>query len=237
MSCKGCGQKSKLIKAHIIPEAFFTGLRDGEKAPRILSNTPGVYPKKSPIGVYDQNILCRVCEDKFQQLDDYGYRVLIGSEDNHEILYQESGEIKGYKFHGVDNNLLKLFFISILWRASISTHSFYSKVELGELEELAQQSIWNMDPLDSHSFSFVLGKFEGDASGRTMLDPHAEEWFGVKYFRFYLYGYILYIKSEQTETPENWAHFIPDNDSLIVVSRGKFEDSKEFLVIKEALVT
>jgi hypothetical protein len=156
MSCKGCGQKSKLIKAHIIPEAFFTGLRDGEKAPRILSNTPGVYPKKSPIGVYDQNILCRVCEDKFQQLDDYGYRVLIGSEDNHEILYQESGEIKGYKFHGVDNNLLKLFFISILWRASISTHSFYSKVELGELEELAQQSIWNMDPLDSHSFSFVL---------------------------------------------------------------------------------
>jgi hypothetical protein len=237
MSCKGCGQKTKLIKAHIIHEAFFTGLRDGQKAPRILSNTPGVFPKKAPIGVYDQNILCRKCEDKFQQLDDYGYRVLIGLEDTHEIQYDENDKIKGYIFHEIDNHLLKLFFISILWRASISTHSFYSKVELGELEDLAQYSIWNMDSLDAHSFSFVLGKFEGDAAGRTMLDPHAEEWFGVRDLRFYLYGYILYIKSELAETPESWAHFIPDSDSLIVVSRGSFEESKEFLVVKEAIET
>lgn len=188
MNCKGCGKDTKLIKAHIIPEAFFTGLRDGEKAPRILSNISGVYPKKAPIGIYDPNILCRDCEDKFQQLDDYGHQVLIKLEDKHEVLYHEDGEIKGYIFHGIDNNQLKLFFISILWRASISTHNFYSKVHLGELESLAQQDIWNMNPLSKHDFSFVLGKFEGDASGRTILDPHPEEWFGVKYIRFIYMG-------------------------------------------------
>jgi hypothetical protein len=94
-----------------------------------------------------------------------------------------------------------------------------------------------MNPLSKHDFSFVLGKFEGDASGRTMLAPHPEEWFGVKYIRFYLYGYILYIKAEQTETPEEWAHFIPSDDSLIIVSRGIFENSKEFGVIRKVVET
>lgn len=77
MSCRGCGKETKLIKAHIIAESFFRGLRDGQKVPKIHSTTEGVHPKKAPIGVYDMGILCNDCEQKFQTLDDYGYHVLI----------------------------------------------------------------------------------------------------------------------------------------------------------------
>ena len=57
MICRGCNQDKKLVKAHIIPESFFRGLR-GEKEPaKILSNRKDFYPKKSPIGIYDTEIL------------------------------------------------------------------------------------------------------------------------------------------------------------------------------------
>lgn len=240
MPCKGCGSNTKLIKAHIIPESFFTGLRDGEKAPKVISNTPGVYPKKAPIGIYDKNILCRNCEDRFQLLDDYGYRVLIVQEQNHQSLVDvRSGRTIGYKINQIDHSTLKLFFISILWRASISEHIFYSKINLGELEVLAKESIWKMDAGNSHYFSFVLGKFDGDASstGRTILDPHAEKWFGVNYYRFYLYGFILYIKADEQETPAEWSKFISGGNDLIVVSRGNIEGSKEYPILQKTVRT
>jgi hypothetical protein len=47
MRCKFCDEDKPLIRAHIIPAAFFV-----KNGARILSSSPEVYPKKSPIAVY-----------------------------------------------------------------------------------------------------------------------------------------------------------------------------------------
>ncbi|BCS98646.1 hypothetical protein DSLASN_42780 [Desulfoluna limicola] len=227
MTCKGCGKTDKLIKAHIIPESFFRGLRGEKKPIKIISNTPGIYPKRTPVGVYDENILCRECEDKFQEIDNYGHKILIANELQHEKLYQNR-KLVGYKIHNVNQKLLKLFFISILWRASISTHYFYSKVDLGKLENQAKELIWNMHTGGDDDFSFVLSRFDDDLAGRSILDPHKERWFGVNYYRFYLYGFTLYIKSDSQRTPKKWQQFMPIDDSLIVISRGNIKRTKEY---------
>jgi hypothetical protein len=75
MAGKGCYRDVKLIKAHAIPEAFFVGLRHEQNPPRIITDNSGVFPKKAPIGVYDNGILCRDCEDRFQNVDDYGQKL------------------------------------------------------------------------------------------------------------------------------------------------------------------
>jgi hypothetical protein len=54
MKCKLCGVDKKLVKAHIIPEAFFKPLRSGKNAPLLIR--PGDYVKRAPIGVYDKTI-------------------------------------------------------------------------------------------------------------------------------------------------------------------------------------
>ncbi|MGR6859971.1 hypothetical protein ACU5EH_06265 [Aliivibrio salmonicida] len=235
MKCKGCNQDKKLIKAHIIPESFFIKMKSSDKQLKIITDISGVYPKKSPIGVYDKNILCRDCEDRFQKIDDYGYNVLIADIDK-QIPYPDKGEIIGYKLNGIDNSKLKLFFISILWRASISKEVFYSKVNLGDLEKKAQDLIWQQFSGEPDDFSFVLARFDGGAeASKTMLDPHPEQWFNVNYYRFYFYGYVLYIKSDPSETPLTWKDFIPRDDSLNIVSRGKIEKSKEFPLLIKAI--
>lgn len=235
MICKGCGEDKKLIKAHVIPESFFRGLKDGDKAPRIHSTEDGVHPKKAPIGVYDQEILCFDCEQVFKKVDDYGYKVLIKEEDNLETL-EHDGKIVGYRANNIDYEFLKLFFLTVLWRASVSKHYFYSGVNLGALEKKLKDLIWKNSSGDNHDFSFVLAKFEGDGVARTILDPHQERWFNVRYYRFYLYGYVLYIKADSQKTPLHWEKFIStSNEDLIVILRGAMEYSKEYPVLASAV--
>jgi hypothetical protein len=75
--CRLCGHNEKLIKAHIIPEAFFREARGEDKSPGLLFDDPDIFPKKSPSGVYNQEILCDQCESRFQLVDDHGAQVLL----------------------------------------------------------------------------------------------------------------------------------------------------------------
>lgn len=209
-------------------------MKSGSSPLKILSNTKGVYSKKSHIGIYDKNILCIECEDKFKVLDDYGYKALLGSECRQDPII-DGDEIVGYMFSGVDGDMLKLFFISILWRASISTHAFYSKIKLGKLEALAKQHVWDFNTGDEDDFSFLLAKFEGDLTAKTMMDPHPDVWEGVNYQRFYLGSYILYIKVDDKKTPESWRPFFSNSGKLLVAPRGQIEKSEEFELLKETV--
>jgi hypothetical protein len=236
MKCKGCGESEKLIKAHIIPKSFFVSMKSSSKPLRIISNTLGAYPKKSPIGVYDKNILCGECEKKFQQIDDYGYRVLIGEEYKQTPRYNK-GKLIGYQINKIDVSKLKLFFIGILWRASISEEGHYSKVKIGSLEDKAQKLIWDENSGEIDDFSFLLAKFDDVSNGvsRIIMDPHPTSFFDVNYHQFYFYGYVLYIKTDSKETPIEWKTLISRDDNLCVVSRGRVEDSKEFPILIDAI--
>ncbi|MCX4193124.1 hypothetical protein [Methylophaga sp. OBS1] len=236
MICKGCNQDKKLVKAHVIPESFFRDLRADEKTLKLISNVEGVHTKKTPIGVYDKEILCRECEDKFQTLDDYAAKLLIVNSEIEEL--KQNGALVGYKIPNVDYGLLKRFIISLLWRASISKHEFYSKVNLGALEEQAKKLIWEESAGEKDEFSFVLAKFDDEGTiSKAMLDPHQERWYGKRYYRFYIGSFVLYVKADSQITPEQWVKFIPSDDNLYVVSRGKIEQSKEFPVLLSGFKT
>lgn len=97
--CQGCGLERKLIKAHAIPESFFVKMRSEHGAPKIMTDLKGVYPKKSLIGVYDEQILCRECEDKFQTVDDYGQQILLQQDGDHEKL-MVGGKVHGFGVKG-----------------------------------------------------------------------------------------------------------------------------------------
>ena len=230
MICKGCNKDKKLVRAHIIPESFFRDLRANENTLKLVSNVKGIHTKKAPIGIYDPEILCRECEDRFQKSDDYAAKTLIDCSTHEEL--KQYGRKVGYRINGVNNDLLKIFVISVLWRASISKQTFFKEVNLCALEEKAKKLIWDQSSGNKHDFSFVLAKFDDTGTiSKTMLDPHQERWFGKRYYRFYIGGYILYVKADSQVTPEEWAHFIPCDDTLIIVSRGNIENSKEYPVL------
>src|SRR5208283_1392143 len=142
MICKYCGDNKKLIKAHTIPAAFFRRLRHGRYPPIVLVNKKGEYPKRAPVGVYDNRILCESCESQFGDWDNYAQQLLQDPpKDATPIVY--GGQTMGYEIKDYKYDVLKLFFVSVLWRASMSEVTFYQRINLGPYESYAKKLIAN----------------------------------------------------------------------------------------------
>lgn len=117
--CKFCGQEKKLIKAHVIPKKFYLGLNEDKYL--CINSKIGKYTIQQQ-GGYDSNILCADCDNHILgKFDKEGYRVLF--DDFSKYKYMQAHP--QYKIYQLDNTKfdyakLRKFFISILWRASIS---------------------------------------------------------------------------------------------------------------------
>jgi len=223
MSCSLCGKEKKLIKAHAIPEAFFRLLRKGETPPKLMTNIAGIYPKKAPIGVYDTGILCEECEKGFQEWDDYAIRVLVNELDTFKPI-SDGQKTVAYYLEKYDYKKLKLFFISVLWRASVSTQVFYEKVNLGPWEDAAKNHILNENPGSEHEFSTLLSLFISKAGrdklARTMMDPYRERWEHVNAYRVYFAGIVAYIKVDKRQLPNSLSKLmLKDANPLHIVCR------------------
>ncbi len=121
MICRFCGEERKLIKAHIIPRSFYRIDPTDRQPSRLVTNVEGRYTQKIRSGIYDSSLVCEECEHRFGPLDDYANELLLKSWDKFEKI-ADCGQCIAYRFPKFDYCLLKLFFISVLWRAHASRH-------------------------------------------------------------------------------------------------------------------
>jgi hypothetical protein len=230
MICQYCREDKRLIKAHIIPEAFFRRIRGEQNSLRLISNKENEYSKRAPIGVYDRNILCIECERIFGTWDNYAQDFLNGvPQSATPIRYGNS--IIGYEVPYYNYATLKLFFISLLWRAGISKHSFYAKVKLGPYEALLRNYIAQKNPGTGDEFAVTLAKFNYHLV--PFFDPHPEKFEAINYYRFYLGSYVAYIKIDKRQSPKFHSEvMLKPNAPLLIIGR-ELEGSKEFSLMKK----
>ena len=231
MKCHLCLEERKLIKAHIIPESFFLPLRSGKKAPEIHSNIDGEYPKKSPIGIYDKSILCSKCDGLMGDWDNYAQQLLL-KDFSEDIAIHNGAKKAAYKIETFNYSKLKLFFISILWRASVSSHYFYSRVKLGPYQNMAREMILKKDPGSAEDFSVLVAKFS-DPNVTGILDPHIDRFDGINFYRFYMTGFVIYIKVDKRSAPEFMKQLlIREGNPLWIILRD-LHKSKDGQIMKQ----
>jgi hypothetical protein len=85
--CQLCSNQAPLIKAHVIPRSFWE-IDAAQPAPRMVTNIAGVFPKRIPIGVYDQTIVCEPCERSFSDYDSYAAQLFLNR-------FNEFQEVRG----------------------------------------------------------------------------------------------------------------------------------------------
>jgi hypothetical protein len=228
-TCKLCKNEATLIKAHVIPRSFWE-IDASQPAPRMVTNTEGVFPKRIPIGVYDQTIVCEPCERRFSDYDSYAAHLFLNR--FHEFEEVRDGRT-AYIFQNTDYRLLKLFAIAVLWRASASSHPFFSRIRLGPFERTAREMLLRGDPGDAATFATLFSVWDG--AEWLLMDPTAERWDNVRSYRFYLGRFFAYVKVDSRPLPEPLAKAaLAPGCPLHVISR-QLDVSKDFRVAQHIL--
>lgn len=230
--CKLTGNPGKPIEAHILPKAFYELRTYSPGSLKLLSNTAGEFPRRTPVGIYDKEIVTADGESILARYDDYAIKVLLNRIDEFRPI-QKDGVIGGWTLSGVDCNLLKLFALSLLWRAGASTHSAYHKVKLGPHEQKLHDMVLNGSPEHEESYSVVFARwFDEIELGPVIMDPFSERYLGVRFYRFYCGRYVIYIKVDQQKTPENFSPVQLSAGKVLTVISRNLKQSSELTVIK-----
>ena|ERR1700722_17952944 len=237
MTCKLCGRDVPLVRAHIIPDAFNKDLVKESVRPAVMmANDPAIHPKRRPGGHYDENLICGECERRFQDYDDYAAEFFLDS------LRNDASPLFGglaFEIGHVDFDLLKLFAISLAWRASATEIAFFSRIDLGPYEAAARERILVDDPGPDSDFQILLTRWVTKPELNHLADiqfsPYTAKMAGVNNLKFFLAGSVLHIKVDKRAFPAPLPQVVLKRDQPLVVLSQELEGSKDLEAMKPAL--
>ena len=222
-TCRYCGEFRPLIKAHIFPESFYRPILDSGEVPTLYSTREAEYPRKAPIGVYDTGILCASCDGAMGLYDDYAKRILFDTP-MEPYPHGPARLIQEY-----DYAKLKLFFLTLLWRAGISTHRMFEQVTLGPHEDRLLAMIKAGNPGSSEEYSVIVMSFDDPCARELGLQVfRARKRGALNYYRFNAAGYTFFIKVDARATVGAFRQvMLAPGGPLFIVERH-WEDSPEY---------
>lgn len=145
--CKFCNLNARYARSHIIPKAFY--VRSDLGPLHIFSNQLEHEPKRSPVGVYDSELICRACEATYEYLDSYAAEKLkpwprrsqLFKDDIGLILKFPDGRLGGYWLTKVDANRMKLFFCFLTLRCAKTTREEYRITIPSEISRRLEEAL------------------------------------------------------------------------------------------------
>lgn len=213
---------------------MYEHMRDNGQSTIVLSNAPGIYPRRSHIGEYDQ-IVCEGCERIFSPWDDYANELLLNEwSDNNYFETVEHGRLS-YDFAETDYAKLKLFFLSVLWRANASSRPMFSRISLGPHANNLSSMLRASNPGDWSDFAVTVTRYTDEYGRNILLDPHPVRFGGVNYVQINLAGYVVYIRVDRRHHKSLHTTALRPGQPLRVLLRDMTK-SKEFEVVKKIVL-
>jgi len=167
-------EKQLLSKSHIIPDFMYQDLYDDKHKIFLLNPYEQAkgegYVKRPSSGEYESEILCSECDIKLLgKYEDYARKAIYGG----QLPANECPTFENYKNqHGIEftvcKNLnyqkFKIFLLSIVWRAGISSRQFFSVISLGPHEEKIREMIFNGVAGNVDDYPIFIMTFVNDKS-------------------------------------------------------------------------
>ena len=159
--CKLCLNVKELCReSHIIPKFLYRYI-SGENSSLIYMDK--IHSKIKYNSEYEGNILCEDCESFIiGKLDTYASKYLYSKSSNNQSTQQtERKDDRDIVIKKNDPNYdyrrFKLFWLSVLWRASISSRLFFSRIKLPTaVEEDLRKRILSGNPGTSDEYPIFI---------------------------------------------------------------------------------
>lgn len=177
-TCKLCLKEvNALVKSHIIPEFLYKtfGLYNKKGkinllSPRYRKPSGEFLIKRHPTGIYDDNLFCSNCDNHIiGSLESYLNKVLFSSEGRLNLI-NVNIDGKGYKrLENIDYKKFKLFWLSILFRCSITKMPGFKNVFLGPHEEEIRRMIIENDAKQDDDYCIGMYSSENDSMSKDYI--------------------------------------------------------------------
>lgn len=179
-----------------------------DKNHKLISFVPVKYQndskvKKPSSGEYESGILCQECDNSILgSYETYGHNVIYGGtfkQGKKPICHNTvEADLTILNCRNIDYSKLKLFYLSLLWRASISSRPMFKAVDLGtKYTDRIRQMLHTQDPGKDTEFVIVAFTWVKDksASKDMLLSPRL---FKIGYKYMYVlpisgFFYFIYI--------------------------------------------
>jgi hypothetical protein len=234
-ACKYCGESKALVRSHIIPRAFYEikslKQKASNKSLSMLSDSEDSKPIKRPIGIYDEELFCKDCENKFMIYDDYAFKLLNERSSHRKAFRDEEGQVLGLYYETYEYHKLKLFFMSVLLRAGLSEDSFFQHVKLGPYIEFLKEAIDAQAAPDSGGFAVFLAYYDEIRRGPVIFPPAPQRIEKVRFYHFHLGRVIFYIKADKRDAPEELQPIILKPGGKLFLIKFSLRDSNAYDIL------
>jgi hypothetical protein len=150
VTCKLCLEERELKNSHIIPEFIYSSLYDEKHRFHEISVDENKKNKLPQKGVREY-LLCGECEQLLSKNERYASLVLNG---RFSLTVRKDGKL--IHLGGIEYSKFKLFALSVLWRAGISSLDVFDQVKLGPHENVLRNMILNSEPGGEEVYPFLL---------------------------------------------------------------------------------
>lgn len=233
--CKLCKQQKVLIKkSHIIPDFMYKGMFDENHKLVVQPFRQGTIEKwqiRNPSdGEYEGGLLCDECDNRLlgHYYEDYASRIYSGEfKANENPIFTNCINQHGIGFikcEQLNYHKYKLFLLSILWRASISTRAFFEEVRLEHShEEEIRRMIFEKDAGEVSKYPiFICSYAENPTFPKDLIAQprliNATEDLHVYSFLIKGYFYTFYVNKPSAIIPEYvTAETIKPNNELSLI--------------------
>lgn len=164
-TCNLCNKSKPLVKSHLAPKSFYKngGLLDSN-GNTIMASASEDSKIIRHAGVVDFEILCAGCDNNvIGKYDTYGKEFAFQDfEKKYTKKHYAKRNINYYEIENIDYNKLKLFFLSVIWRFSISKS--FSDFSLGNKENHIKNLILSDNAADVQDCGVILSKLSSSGS-------------------------------------------------------------------------
>jgi len=246
--CQLCLQEKLLCKkSHIIPAFMYQNLLDKDEymlTVEFEGNNQKVSKQRS--GEYESDILCKNCEGLISIYENYGAKVLYGGSLGKKeprittTLYKEPSGVEYTQCNGVNYTKLKLFLLSILWKASISNRDYFENVDLTEHQEIIRIMILNNNPGKSNDYPILIFSFlkASTISEQIIIHPYVNiSREGITFYNFQIAGFMyqFYINNTTVSHPEDILACTISEDNRLKIIHSKRDLGDEMIRKKYGL--
>lgn len=187
--CRLCLQPHKLCRSHIVPEFLYQILYDDvHRYIELTDVRKGV--AKQPQKGHREHLLCSGCEGTINRFEKHARRLFV---DELPPLIPRSKRIRQHL--RIDYSPAKLFFLSVLWRASVSSLPIFKHVILGPHEEKIRAMLEGGDAGGVLEYPVAVYSLfmDGEHFREFMAEPTYMRVEGRRCYRLVLMGFVVLI--------------------------------------------